>query len=43
MIITVTIIEVFDARKAASVKPQKAVLDAMDVMKLTGRIFREYY
>ena len=38
LIITSTTIGIFFALKAAKVKPPKASLDAMDVMKLTGEI-----
>ena len=38
VIITLTIIGLFFALKAAGMKPPKASLDAMDVMKLGGGI-----
>ena len=38
IIITATIAGIFFALKEASVKPPKASLDAMDIMKLAGGI-----
>ena len=38
LIITATTTGIFFALKAANVKPQKAPLDAMDIMKLAGGI-----
>ena len=38
MIITATTTEIFSTRKAESVKPPKASLDAMDDIKLGGEI-----
>ena len=38
VIITVTTIGLFFALKAAGMKPPKAAMDAMDVMKLGARI-----
>ena len=38
LIITATTTGIFFALKAAGVKPPKASLDAMDIMKLTGGI-----
>ena len=38
VITIVTITEIFFALKAAGMKPPKAFLDAMDVMKLVGGI-----
>ena len=38
LIITVTTTGIFSALKAANVKPPKASLDAMDIMKLAGGI-----
>ena len=38
MIITITTTEIFYALKAANLKPPKASLDAMDIMKLAGGI-----
>ena len=38
LIITATAIGIFYVLKAANVKPPKAFLDAMDIMKLAGGI-----
>ena len=38
LIITATITRIFYVLKAANVKPPKASLDAMDIMKLAGGI-----
>ena len=38
LIITATTIGIFYVLKAANVKPSKAFLDAMDIMKLAGGI-----
>ena len=38
MIITITIVGIFYALKAGNVKPLKASLDAIDIMKLAGGI-----
>ena len=38
LIITATTTEIFFALKAVNVKPPKASLDAMDIMKLAGGI-----
>ena len=38
LIITITTTGIFYALKAANVKPPKASLDAMDIMKLAGGI-----
>ena len=38
LIITITATRIFYALKAANVKPPKASLDAMDIMKLAGGI-----
>ena len=38
LIITITTTGIFYTSKAANVKPPKASLDAMDIMKLAGRI-----
>ena len=38
LIITVTMTGIFYVLKAANVKPPKASLDAMDIMKLAGGI-----
>ena len=38
LIITATTTEIFYVLKAANVKPPKASLDAMDIMKLAGGI-----
>ena len=38
MIITITTTEIFNALKAANVKPPKASLDTMDMIKLAGGI-----
>ena len=38
LIITATMTGIFYALKAANVKPPKAYLDSMDIMKLAGRI-----
>ena len=38
LIITTAVTGIFFALKAAGVKPPKTYLDAMDIMKLTGRI-----
>ena len=38
LIITATATGIFYVLKAANVKPPKASLDAMDIMKLVGRI-----
>ena len=38
LIITTTATRIFYALKAANVKPPKASLDAMDIMKLAGGI-----
>ena len=38
LIITATTTGIFYVLKAANVKPPKASLDAMDIMKLVGRI-----
>ena len=47
LIITITTTGIFYALKAANVKPPKASLDAMDIMKLAGgivgRILVKYY
>ena len=42
LIITATTTGIFFALKAANVKPPKATLDAMDIMKLAGGICGEY-
>ena len=41
LIITVTTTGIFFALKAANVKPPKASLDAMDIMKLASGTYRE--
>ena len=41
LIITTTVTGIFFALKAAGVKPPKASLDVMDIVKLTGGICRE--
>ena len=38
IIITITTTGIFYVLKAANVKPQKASMDAMDIMKLAGGI-----
>ena len=38
LIITITTTGIFYVRKAANVKPPKASMDAMDIMKLAGGI-----
>ena len=38
LIITITTTGIFYVLKAANVKPPKASMDAMDIMKLTGGI-----
>ena len=38
LIITITMTEIFYTLKAASIKPPKASLDAMDIMKPAGGI-----
>ena len=38
LIITITATGIFFALKAANIKPPKASLDAMDIMKLAGGI-----
>ena len=38
LIITVTTTRIFFVLKAANVKPPKASMDAMDIMKLAGEI-----
>ena len=47
LIITITTTGIFYALKAANVRPPKASLDAMDIMKLAGgivgRILVKYY
>ena len=41
LITTATTTEIFYILKAANVKPPKASLDAMDIMKLAGGIVRD--
>ena len=40
LITTATTTEIFFALKVANIKPPKAFLDATDIMKLAGGIFR---